>query len=221
MTIATRLYSALHYLSCHFIVTRVQWRWQLHLRSDHFIAIIDDDEVLCCSLVDLMRSIGYRVEPFASANAFLASPSLFVFDCVITDVRMPGMNGLDLVRKSREQSGTSSVILITALADKRRDDEAKSVGALRLLGKPFETEVLLDWIERSLPNERPQQQGSKLLSATRYEFGDHLKKSAEWTSRTSPGRTRSSSPAPMASLLARASGRIPQGKTGLVAQVPR
>ncbi len=69
------------------------------LVSDPFVGIVDDDDVLCSSLVDLMRSVGIRAEPFASAETFLASPSLLLFSCVVADVHMPGTSGLDLVRK--------------------------------------------------------------------------------------------------------------------------
>jgi FixJ family two-component response regulator len=119
------------------------------------IAIIDDDETLCSSLVDLMRSIGYRAEPFASAETFLALSNLVPFACVIADIHLPGMSGLELARKLHERGGMSPVILITALSDKRLDDEAMSVGARCLLRKPFETKVLLDCVERSLSDDRP------------------------------------------------------------------
>lgn len=118
-----------------------------------FIAIIDDDKALCSSLVDLMRSVGYRAEPFFEAETLLRHPNLSLFDCVITDVRMPGMNGLDLVRKCQELGGIAPVILITALADRQLDDEAIAVGAQCLLRKPLETQTLLDWVERSLSSE--------------------------------------------------------------------
>jgi FixJ family two-component response regulator len=123
--------------------------------SSPLVAIIDDDEALCSSLVDLMRSIGYRAEFFASAETFLASSNLLLFDCVIADVHMPGMSGLHLVRKLQEQDGMTPVILITALPDRQLDNEAISVGAQCLLRKPFETRVLLDCVEMSLSNERP------------------------------------------------------------------
>lgn len=126
-----------------------------HPVRNALIAIIDDDEGLCSSMVDLMRSIGYRAESFTSAEGFLASSSAALFDCVIADVHMRGMSGLDLVRKLREQGGAAPAILITALADKRLNDEAISAGAQCLLRKPFETKALLDCIERSLCNEQP------------------------------------------------------------------
>jgi FixJ family two-component response regulator len=115
-----------------------------------FIAIIDDDEALCSSLVDLMRSVGYLAEPFVSAEEFLDSRHLYKLDCIIADVHMPGMGGLDLLRKLHEQGVTTPVILVTALPDKQLDDDAISAGAVCLLRKPFETSSLLDCVERSL-----------------------------------------------------------------------
>jgi FixJ family two-component response regulator len=114
------------------------------------VAIVDDDEALCLSLVDLMRSIGYRAEPFTSAEALLTSSDLSSWNCVIADVHMPGMGGLNLVRKLHEQGIVTPVILITALPDKQLDDESISVGARCLLRKPFDTNSLLDCVERSL-----------------------------------------------------------------------
>ena len=120
------------------------------------VAIIDDNEALCLSLVDLMRSIGYRAEPFFKADTLLASPNLSLFDCVIADVCMPGMSGVDLARKFREQGDSVPVILITALPDRRLDDEAVSVGAQCLLRKPLDTQALLECLARSLSSERSQ-----------------------------------------------------------------
>ena len=97
-----------------------------------------------------MRSIGYRAEPFASAEQCLLSSNRFSLDCIIADVHMPGIGGLDLIRKLREQGIMTPVILSTALPGKYLDEEAVSIGALCLLRKPFETSSLLGWVERSL-----------------------------------------------------------------------
>ena len=114
------------------------------------VAIIDDDEALCSSLVDLMRATGYRAEPFLSGEAFLTSSECSDCDCIIPDIHMPEMGGLDLVRELQGRGIMTPVILITALPDKHLDDEAASTGALCLLRKPFETSSLLDYVERSL-----------------------------------------------------------------------
>jgi FixJ family two-component response regulator len=121
-----------------------------HPVTSPLVAIIDDDEALCLSLVDLMRSIGYRAEPYTSAEVFLTSSSLFSLNCIVADVHMPGMGGLDLARELHKRGIMTPVILITALPDKNLDNEAIAVGAQGLLRKPFETNALLDCVERSL-----------------------------------------------------------------------
>ena len=114
------------------------------------VSVIDDDESLCSSLADLLRSVGYRVEQYGSAEAFLTSSNLPTLDCILADIHMPGMSGLDLLRELRDQGVTTPVILITALSDKHLDAEAISLGAQCLLRKPFETNSLLECVERSL-----------------------------------------------------------------------
>lgn len=114
------------------------------------VSIIDDDEPLCSSLADLLRSVGYRVEQYLSAETFLTSSNLFSLDCILADIHMPGMSGLDLLQKLHELGITTPVILITALPDKHLDDEAISRGAQCLLRKPFATNSLLVCVERSL-----------------------------------------------------------------------
>jgi FixJ family two-component response regulator len=129
---------------------------RLHPVTSPFVAIVDDDEALCSALVDLMHSAGYRAEPYASAETFLTSPNVLSSDCIVADIHMPGMSGLQLARSLQERGITTPVILITALPDQQLDDEATAVGACGLLRKPFETSVFLDCVARSLSNEHPQ-----------------------------------------------------------------
>ena len=125
------------------------------LVSGALIGIIDDDDILCSSLVDLMHSAGIRAEPFDSAETFLGSPAPLQFDCVVADVYMPGMSGIDLVRKLRERGGTAPVILITASPDRRLDYDAAFAGAQWVLRKPFEAAALVDCVEKSLSKQCP------------------------------------------------------------------
>jgi FixJ family two-component response regulator len=118
--------------------------------TNRFVGVIDDDETLCLSVVDLMQSIGYRAEPFFSAESFLMSADRFSVDCIIADVHMSGMSGLILLRVLREQRIFAPAILITALGDKKLDEEAMASGAQCLLRKPLEASCLLDWVERSV-----------------------------------------------------------------------
>jgi FixJ family two-component response regulator len=114
-----------------------------------FVAVVDDDEALCSSLVGLMQSAGYRAEHFSSAETFLLSPSLLRFDCVIADVYMPEKGGLEILQELHEQGVLTPVILITGQPSRRLDEEAISTGAYCLLTKPFEVDLLLDCVQRS------------------------------------------------------------------------
>ena len=78
-----------------------------------FVGVVDADEALCSSLVDLMRSIGYCAESFTSAQTLLDFDNLSSVDCVIADVHMPEMGGIDLIRKLQERGIATPVILIT------------------------------------------------------------------------------------------------------------
>jgi FixJ family two-component response regulator len=118
------------------------------------VAIIDDEDSLCSSLVDLMRAIGYRAEHYVSAETLLTSSNLFSLDYIVADVHMPGMGGLNLARRLHERGVMTPVTFITALPDEYLDDEASSVGAQGLLRKPFEANASLDCVGRSLSGER-------------------------------------------------------------------
>jgi FixJ family two-component response regulator len=114
------------------------------------IAIIDDNEALCASLIDLMRSVGYPACSFASAEAFLESRYMLNVRCIIADIHMRGMGGLNLLRELNELGVPTPVILITAVPDKRLDEEAIALGAKCLLRKPFETQILLERVQDCL-----------------------------------------------------------------------
>lgn len=113
------------------------------------ISVVEDDEGLRNSLDGLMRSLGYRVETFACAEAFLGSAARASCDCVISDVQIPGgMSGIELAQQVTP-SGTP-VILMSAFADDKAKALAAAAGAQCLLKKPFNCDVLIDCIDTAL-----------------------------------------------------------------------
>ena len=114
------------------------------------VHIIDDDEALRESLAFLLRTARIEVESFASATAFLDTLPHTRLSCVITDVRMPGLSGIDLLRRLRELKIEVPVIVITGHGDVPLAVEAMKVGAMDFLEKPFDDEVLLASVRSAL-----------------------------------------------------------------------
>ena len=113
------------------------------------ISIIDDDESVREALQGLMRSVGFAVNVFASAEEFLDSDRLHDTDCLILDVRLPGMNGLELQRQLAISHSEIPIIFITSYEDDVMRARAQCRSS-RLLFKPFNTEDLLDAIDKAL-----------------------------------------------------------------------
>ena len=113
------------------------------------ISIVDDHEALGRSLDNLIRSAGFRARGFASAEAFLESNQLGETDCLILDVRMPGMSGLELQRQLALANSDLPIIFITAHGDRDRT-QALEAGAVAFLYKPFYEEQLLQAINAAL-----------------------------------------------------------------------
>ena len=107
------------------------------------VRVIDDDEALRESLVFLLRTARIDVESYASASAFFEAPPDPRLGCVITDVRMPGMSGIDLLRRLHELKISVPVVVITGHGDVPLAVEAMRAGAMDFLEKPFDDEVLL------------------------------------------------------------------------------
>jgi FixJ family two-component response regulator len=114
------------------------------------ISIVDDDDALRNSLDDLIRSIGFRTQGFASAEAFLSSDQACDTACLILDVRMPGMNGLDLQHQIIANNWRIPIIFITSHADDDARARALKAGAVAFLYKPFREEELLTAIDAAL-----------------------------------------------------------------------
>ena len=114
------------------------------------ISIVDDDDSLRNSLDNLIRSVGFRAQGFASAEAFLSSNEVHDTACLILDVRLPGMNGLELQRRIVAANWRIPVIFITSHADGDARARALEAGAVAYLYKPFREEELLNAIDAAL-----------------------------------------------------------------------
>jgi len=118
--------------------------------SVSLISIVDDDESVRESLEGLLKSMGFRVETFALAGDFLSSSALHATDCLILDVRMPGMSGPELQRKLIASQHSVPIIFITAHGDEAVRARVLGDGAVDCLLKPFNEDVLLNAVHAAL-----------------------------------------------------------------------
>ena len=117
------------------------------------VAIIDDDESVRATTDSLVRSFGYIVHKFASAEDFLRSDCLDDFYCVIADVQMPGMSGVQLQDYLRTQGYRVPFIFFTAFPDEKVRAQALAAGALCYLTKPFDGNTLIECLN-TVPTRR-------------------------------------------------------------------
>jgi FixJ family two-component response regulator len=114
------------------------------------VMIVDDDESIRRAARRLIKSFGLAVETFASADDFLASGRIEATACLVLDVHMPGVSGLELQSHLTASGRQVPIIFITAFADESTRAQAFAAGACRFLIKPFEEDALLDGIHEAL-----------------------------------------------------------------------
>src|SRR6202162_4152386 len=119
-------------------------------QKSKLIAIIDDDEAMQDSLRDLIEAAGLEARCFGSAEEFLESDLHRKAACLIVDVRMPKMSGLQLQAKLKEEESNVPIIFITAHGDARMRIQAMREGAVEFLAKPFDHHVLLKRVRAAL-----------------------------------------------------------------------
>ena len=124
------------------------------MNDDAIVFVIDDDESIREALKSLIRSVGLKVETFAAAHEFLQSRRPDVPACLILDVRMPGLSGLDLQRELTEANINIPIIFITGHGDIPMSVRAMKAGAVEFLTKPFRDQDLLDAIQQALERDR-------------------------------------------------------------------
>jgi FixJ family two-component response regulator len=114
------------------------------------VAIVDDDELMRGALQGLLKEAGFSTRAFPSAEAFLTSGQRDETACLIADVRMPGMSGIDLQARLNADQLKIPIIFITAHGDARLRMQAMRAGAVEFLAKPFDDEVLLESVRAAL-----------------------------------------------------------------------
>jgi FixJ family two-component response regulator len=117
---------------------------------EKIVVVIEDDERYRVAVRRLLRSAGFSVESFGSAEAFLNSGRQHETGCLITDIRMPGMSGLDLQSKLNSDHCPIPTIFITAHGDEKMRLQAMRGGAVEFLAKPFDGETLLEAVRAAL-----------------------------------------------------------------------
>ena len=125
--------------------------------SSQLVAIVDDDRSVQSALKDLMESTGLSARCFGSAEEFLESDLRNQTACLVTDIRMPGISGLELQAKLKAEGSRIPIIFITAHGDSKMKTQAINAGAVEFLSKPFDDEVLLEQVRaaQSVEQENP------------------------------------------------------------------
>ena len=120
------------------------------LKPTHVISIVDDDEAVRESMGELIRSFGYVVATFSSAEEYLHSDHFHTTSCLVTDVQMPGMTGVDLQERLIACGCKTRIIFMTAYRNEKLRTRAMSSGAIGFLHKPFSDGCLIACLDKAL-----------------------------------------------------------------------
>ena len=119
-------------------------------KGKKFVAIVDDDESIRAALQGFMKEAGLPAQAFASAEEFLVHGDLTRVGCLVADIRMPGMSGLELQARLNAERHRIPTVFITAHGDASMRMQALRAGAVEFLAKPFDEEVLLDCVRAAM-----------------------------------------------------------------------
>lgn len=139
-------------------------------QPDSIVYVVDDDSSVREAIKSLIMSVGLRVETFGTAQEFLKSTRLDAPGCVVLDVRLPGLSGLDLQRELAAHGINLPVIFITGHGDIPMSVRAMKAGALEFLTKPFRDQDLLDAIQQALERDRSARQQRSETAELRERF---------------------------------------------------
>lgn len=118
------------------------------------VAVIDDHRYLRESLKDLLEAAGYECELYESAETFLNEKGYAPVDCILADVRMPGMSGVEMLQALSRLPSHPPVIIMTAHGDKDIESAVYRAGAVAFLRKPVNADLLMSWLERAIKDYR-------------------------------------------------------------------
>jgi FixJ family two-component response regulator len=118
----------------------------------NMVAIVDDDDLVRSALQGLLKAVGLPARAFSSAEEFLDSGQQYETACLIADIRMPGMSGLELQARLNAERCRIPTIFITAHGDAKMRMQALRAGAVEFLAKPFDDEALLESVRAALEN---------------------------------------------------------------------
>jgi len=134
------------------------------MKSEPIVHIVDDDKAIRDSLVLLMKSIGYESKPYDSAEMFLNEADLYAPGCLIVDIRMQGMSGLELQQLLNNKGIKIPVIIITGHGDVPMAVQAMKAGAIDFLEKPYDNELLVTRIKQCLSEASKSQDESRTIA---------------------------------------------------------
>jgi FixJ family two-component response regulator len=140
------------------------------LLLESFIAVVDDDISMREALSSLLRSVGLQVQTFTSAQEFLHSPQRDLAGCLVLDVRLPGLSGLELQGYLIDDGVHIPIVFITAHADIPMTVHAMKAGAVEFLAKPFREQDLLDAVQEGLRQDGEQRRSRQQMRDARNRF---------------------------------------------------
>jgi len=124
------------------------------MTDKQLVHVIDDDQPLLLSMSMLMEASGYECHSYESADAFLEKADAELAGCVVSDICMPGMNGMDLMLRLRRRNQAVPVVLVTGHADVKLAVEAMKAGAFDFLPKPYDPDTLIDAVRQAFQSGR-------------------------------------------------------------------
>ena len=140
------------------------------------VYVVDDDPAIRVSISDLLDSVGLSTLTFASAEDFLAARNANLSGCLLLDVRLPGINGMEMQTKLSESGFNLPIIIMTAHGDMPMVRKALKSGAVEFLIKPFRDEELLEAVEQAFAVDRARQRAGNLMSSIQARTGTLTKR---------------------------------------------